>query len=140
MLHALRRAPAIVGIGHGVVPAEVDVAVVAIVGLTVPVPRQPGGVHRLLEAAVAQELGMEPELDPLEHELDEVAVKRGADAVLHAARVHAHGGGAGLRVRRRGGEQPGHRSAARSQAGSRTDSCFHGPNLAPDPASGGGAN
>ena len=58
------------------------VVVVAVVRLALPVARQTAGVRRLLEAAVAQQLGVQAELDALEHELEELAVELRADAVL----------------------------------------------------------
>src|ERR687891_107167 len=77
-------------IGYRIVPPEPDRIVVAIVGLTFPIARQAYDVRRFLEAAVAQELGVESELDVLEHELRELAVQAGADPGLDLAGIDCH--------------------------------------------------
>ena len=77
---------------HRVVPAEADRVVVAVVRIPFPVPGQPDDVGRLFEPPPAQQLGVQPELDVLEHELGELAVQVGTDAVLDHRRVDGDGG------------------------------------------------
>jgi hypothetical protein len=59
--------------------------------MALPVSRQPDGARRLLEAAVAQQLGVQAELHVLEHELGELAVQLRTDAVLDDRRVDRDG-------------------------------------------------
>ena len=52
------------GIRDGIVPPEREtVVVVAIVGITLPGTGQPDGVRRVLETAVAEQLGRQPASD-----------------------------------------------------------------------------
>jgi hypothetical protein len=74
----------------GRVPGEGQaVVVVAVVRVALPVAREAGGVRGLLEAAVAEQLGVQPALDALVHVLQELAVEQGADAPLRARGVNA---------------------------------------------------
>ncbi len=65
--------------------------IVAIVRIPFPVSRQPDRVRLLLEPAVAEQLGMQAELDVLEHELGELTVEARIDAVLDRRRVDRDG-------------------------------------------------
>ena len=79
-------------IGAGLIPHEPNAIVVAIVGVALPVPRQAARVRRFLETAVAQQLGVQAELDVLEHELGELPVEPRADRVLDGRRVDRDAG------------------------------------------------
>ncbi|HEX4675982.1 MAG TPA: hypothetical protein VH209_11680, partial [Steroidobacteraceae bacterium] len=75
-------------VGYRIIPAEVEpVVVVSVVGISLPVPRQPNGVRWVLEAAVEKELGMNSVLDASEHHLGELAVERRTDLSLNLRRV-----------------------------------------------------
>ena len=92
-----------------IVPVEAHVVVVdAVVRIAFPRAREADGVRRPVEAAVAHELGREPALDALVHELEELAVEPRVDPGLDLRSVHDHASGHGLRARARDrtGEQP----------------------------------
>ena len=61
--------------------------VVSIVGIPLPVARQADRVRGLFEAAVAQQLRMQAELDVLVHELGELTIQAGTDVVFDRRRV-----------------------------------------------------
>ena len=61
--------------------------VVSIVGVPLPISRQADRVRRLFEPAVAQQLGMQAELDVLVHELGELPIEPGTDVILDRGRV-----------------------------------------------------
>ena len=92
-------------------PREAQAVVVdAVVRVALPVAREADAVGRLLEAAVAHELGGQPALDALVHELDELAVEPGVDPALDLRGVDDDAGLVGLRAGARDGageDQPG---------------------------------
>jgi hypothetical protein len=92
------------GEGDRVVPVKALVVVVdAVVGIALPRPRQADRVRRLVEAAVAYQLGGEPALDALVHVLDELPVEPRVDPALELRGVHHHARRRRLRVRARAG-------------------------------------
>ncbi len=107
MLHLMRPERPRGWICHRIVPPEADRIVAAIVRIPFPVPGQPDDARRFLEPAVVQQLGVQAELDVLEHELGKLPVQAGTDAVRDRRGVDRDGGFvAGLAAR--GGDQCEH--------------------------------
>src|SRR5437016_162941 len=60
---------------NGIIPDEMQARiVVAVIGVALPVARQPDGIWRFFKTSVPDELGGETTLDALEHELVELPV------------------------------------------------------------------
>src|SRR5437773_11555769 len=85
---------------NGIIPDEMQARiVVAVIGVALPVTRQPDRVWHFFKTSVADELGGEPTLDALEHELVELPVELWADFPFDPFGIDNHAGGRNAFVR-----------------------------------------
>src|SRR5512146_1801007 len=72
----------------GIVPAEVDGIIVAVVRIAFPVARQTDCIRTLIEAAIAEKFGIESTLYAAVHELVELPVQSRTDGPLDFVELH----------------------------------------------------
>jgi hypothetical protein len=95
----------------GVPEKRHTVIIVSVVGVAFPMTRQPDRVRQIFKAAVANQLGMQPALDPFIHEFYELTIEQRTDLAFHFARVYRNSRGKRIA------------GAARRQSGSANRHC-----------------